>query len=76
MKTIQSLALLNGAAQACKNSSASAVSQWVLALALVLVSLAAASAEPLLPRPDHIVIVIEENHSYNEIIQSPSNVAP
>ncbi|RPH78538.1 MAG: acid phosphatase, partial [Nitrospiraceae bacterium] len=24
-----------------------------------------------LPRPDHIVIVIEENHSYSQIIDSP-----
>jgi phosphatidylinositol-3-phosphatase len=23
------------------------------------------------PRPDHIVIVIEENHSYSQIIDSP-----
>ena len=26
---------------------------------------------PLLPRPDHIVMVIEENHSYSQIIDSP-----
>jgi phosphatidylinositol-3-phosphatase len=76
MKTIQSLALLNAAAQACRNCSASALRQWLLAVALVLPGLAAAFAKPLLPMPDHIVIVIEENHSYDEIIGSPSNVAP
>ena len=27
---------------------------------------------PLLPRPDHIVMVIEENHSYSQIIDSPN----
>lgn len=27
--------------------------------------------ETLLPRPDHIVMVIEENHSYSQIIDSP-----
>ena len=26
---------------------------------------------PLLPRPDHIVLVIEENHGYSQIIDSP-----
>ena len=26
---------------------------------------------PQLPRPDHIVMVIEENHSYSQIIESP-----
>ena len=26
---------------------------------------------PPLPRPDHIVMVIEENHSYSQIIDSP-----
>ncbi|HSL03876.1 MAG TPA: alkaline phosphatase family protein [Nitrospiraceae bacterium] len=38
--------------------------------------LSAASAvgnnAPTLPRPDHIVIVIEENHSYSQIIDSPN----
>lgn len=71
MKTVQSLALLNGAVQA-----ASALRQWLLAVALVLAGLAVAFAEPLLPRPDHIVIVIEENHSFDEILGPPINVAP
>ena len=26
----------------------------------------------VVPRPDHVVIVIEENHSYSEIIGSPA----
>ena len=30
-----------------------------------------AGTTPPLPRPDHIVIVIEENHSYGQIIDSP-----
>lgn len=30
------------------------------------------SAQPPLPRPDHIVIVIEENHSFAQIIGSPA----
>ena len=29
------------------------------------------SSVPPLPRPDHIVMVIEENHSYSQIIDSP-----
>src|SRR5205085_8731575 len=27
---------------------------------------------PTIPTPDHVVIVMEENHAYNEIIGSPS----
>lgn len=30
------------------------------------------SAQTILPKPDHIVIVIEENHSFAQIIDSPS----
>ncbi len=30
------------------------------------------SAQPPFPKPDHIVIVIEENHSFGQIIDSPS----
>jgi hypothetical protein len=29
------------------------------------------SSVPPLPRPDHIVLVIEENHSYSQIVDSP-----
>ena len=29
------------------------------------------ASTPQLPRPDHIVMVIEENHSYSQIIESP-----
>jgi hypothetical protein len=46
-----------------------------LALGACAYAAAAASAPggsaPPLPRPDHIVIVIEENHSYSQIIDSP-----
>jgi hypothetical protein len=34
--------------------------------------LEAVSAQTPLPKPDHIVIVIEENHSFAQIIDSPS----
>jgi len=30
------------------------------------------SAQPPLPRPDHVVIVIEENHSFAQVIDSPA----
>jgi hypothetical protein len=44
-------------------------------LALGACALSAASAldvsTPCLPRPDHIVMVIEENHSFSQIIDSP-----
>jgi phosphatidylinositol-3-phosphatase len=44
-------------------------------LALGACALSAASAldvsTPRLPRPDHIVMVIEENHSFSQIIDSP-----
>ena len=47
----------------------------IMPLALGACALSAASAlnnsTPLLPRPDHIVMVIEENHSYSQIIDSP-----
>ncbi len=47
----------------------------VLSLAMGLGALSAAStlsdSTSHLPRPDHIVIVIEENHTYNQIIDSP-----
>lgn len=48
----------------------------VLALSL-FISTAALSAsfdqhQPALPRPDHIIIVIEENQSYSKIIESPA----
>jgi len=46
-----------------------------LALAVGAGALSAKSAlgssVPLLPRPDHIVMVIDENHSYSQIIDSP-----
>ena len=46
-----------------------------LPLAMGTCAFAAAStlsgSAPHLPRPDHIVMVIEENHSYSQIIDSP-----
>jgi len=44
------------------------VAMWLTCLALAVSS---AQASPL-PRPDHIVIVIEENRSYRQIIGNPS----
>lgn len=43
-----------------------------LAMGACALSLAAPLSHngPLLPRPDHIVLVIEENHSYSQIIDS------
>ena len=45
-----------------------------MALAVGVCPLSAASrlgdSAPPLPRPDHIVMVIEENHSYSQIIDS------
>ena len=47
----------------------------VLPLAMGACAFAAAStlsgSAPHLPRPDHIVMVIEENHSYSQITDSP-----
>ena len=56
--------------------------QWKLILGTIAVALAVGvyplsaastlgSSAPLFPRPDHIVMVIEENHSYSQIIDSP-----
>ncbi|MCW5799049.1 MAG: hypothetical protein LZF60_70087 [Nitrospira sp.] len=42
--------------------------------ALVLSWAALGSAQSPLPKPDHVVIVIEENHAFDQIIDSP--VAP
>ena len=44
-----------------------AVGAWALSAASTLDD----STPPQLPRPDHIVMVIEENHSYRQIIDSP-----
>ena len=41
-------------------------------VALINVSPQPAGAANGVPRPDHVVVVIEENHSYGEIIGSPS----
>ena len=49
--------------------------QGTMALAVGVCALSAAStlggSPPPLPRPDHIVMVIEENHAYSQIIDSP-----
>lgn len=39
---------------------------------LVVLAPGTLSAKKKLPKPDHVVIVVEENHSYSEIIGSPS----
>ena len=42
---------------------------------LTLISVAVgllSSCERKLPRPDHIIVVIEENHGYDEVINSPN----
>ena len=49
----------------------------MIAIALAMSALALSAtptlggSAPSLPRPDHIVMVIEENHSYSQIIDSP-----
>ena len=47
-----------------------------MTLRCFLIGMAALAAAPayadLLPVPDHVVVVIEENHSYSQIIGSPS----
>jgi phosphatidylinositol-3-phosphatase len=42
----------------------------IMVIALLFVS--EAQAASTLPRPDHVVIVVEENHPYNSIIGSPN----
>jgi acid phosphatase len=47
----------------------------VIALAFAALFLswtAPGSAQPPLPKPDHVVIVIEENHAFGQIIDSPA----
>ena len=41
-----------------------------LLFALIVVACAATSEVQALPRPDHVVVVIMENHSYGQIIGS------
>jgi hypothetical protein len=49
----------------------------MIAIALAMSALALSAtptlggSAPSLPRPDHIVMVIEENHSYSQIMESP-----
>jgi hypothetical protein len=40
----------------------------MISIAVVLLT----SCERKLPRPDHIIVVIEENHGYDEVINSPN----
>ncbi len=40
----------------------------LICVAVVLLS----SCEKKLPRPDHIIVIIEENHGYDEVINSPN----
>ncbi|MCS6319688.1 MAG: acid phosphatase, partial [Nitrospira sp.] len=47
----------------------------VLTLALAALFLAwtdPGSTQPPLPKPDHVVIVIEENHAFGQVIDSPA----
>lgn len=43
-----------------------------LSLAVILFAALLSSCERKLPRPDHIIVVIEENHGYDEVINSPN----
>ena len=44
-----------------------------LALAALLIAWTdPGSAQPPLPKPDHVVIVIEENHAFGQVIDSPA----
>jgi phosphatidylinositol-3-phosphatase len=74
MTLTPSLAPRKGTDQALKNASAPpALRPWFLAVALALTGISPAFA---LWRPDHIVIVIEENHSYDQILGSGRKAAP
>jgi phosphatidylinositol-3-phosphatase len=74
MMPIPPLALLKDMDQALKNVSVPpALCPWLLAVALALTDFSPALA---LWRPDHIMIVIEENHSYDQILGSGRNHAP
>src|ERR1700733_6894786 len=42
------------------------------ALSALAAALLFSSCERKLPRPDHIIVVIEENHGYDEVIGSPN----
>jgi arylsulfatase A-like enzyme len=44
----------------------------VVALSAALAAGPAAAKKTKLPKPDHIIIVMEENHSYSDIIGSPN----
>ena len=44
----------------------------VLCVSLCLAAQTALAAKTLVPTPDHVVIVMEENHGYSEIIGSPN----
>ena len=46
---------------------------WALAFAAVFCfAMSAMAGTPAIPAPDHVVIVMEENHGYSEIIGSPN----
>jgi phospholipase C len=45
---------------------------FMAAFAASLLSMAPAAASGRIPTPDHVVIVMEENHGYSEIIGSPN----
>jgi len=69
-----SLAPRKGTDQALKNAPAPpTIRPWFLAVALTLTGISPAFAWW---RPDRIVIVIEENHSYDQILGSGRKDAP
>jgi len=55
------------------NRNATIAKSIFIALAVLNVTLAVrvGAAEPALPHPDHIVVVIEENHSFSSVIGNP-----
>lgn len=42
-----------------------------MAASILSIELAHGANSSPLPRPDHIVLVLEENHAYSQIINSP-----
>lgn len=45
---------------------------YYLAITILSVICILTSCSPKVPRPDHIIIVMEENHGYDEVINSPN----
>jgi acid phosphatase len=45
-------------------------SSLILLSGLLMIAVTACNTQPKLPRPDHIIVVMEENHGYDEVIGS------